>query len=634
MLQCKLFIIKDMELQDPTKSAQEANLDPIPAAEPAAESARQEVEETKLTEEAAETTPEASAVPVREPRLTSIEEAIAAAAEMAARDGADINRDEVARLKQQFYSLHNAQVEAEKAAFVEAGNDPEAFEATPSVAEEQFKVLMANIKEKKAAYVAALEAERKANLDAKNAIIDELNVMADDTDNVNRHFQRFRDLQAQFKTVGEVPAPEVSEQWKRYQAACEKFYDQLKVNKDLRDYDFKKNLDIKMLLCEEAEKLNDEADVVTAFKRLQELHDKWRETGPVAKELREDLWTRFKDASAVVNRKYQAFFEERKQRERDNESAKVAICEKVEALDFDSIKSYAGWDEMTKTILEAQEEWRKLGFASRKLNNQLFARFRNVCDKFFNMKAEYFRNMKDELSTNLAKKTALCEKAEALKDSTDWKNTTAELVELQKEWKTIGAVAKKHGDAIWHRFQEACDYFFDQKKKATTDVRKTEQANYKAKRAIIDELKAIPADTERDEAIAKVRELQNRYQQVGHVPFRDKDKLHDAYKAVIDELYERFDIRANRARMANYENAVAEMEGDDRQLLRERDRMMRALEMKRAEIHTCENNLGFFNSKSKNGDSMLREMERRIQRLRDDLATIEKKIALIDGKLG
>lgn len=618
------LIISNMELQDPTKSASQAELDPTLNETPA-----------ENPEPIAVDTNEAEAIgrdQQAEP-LTK-EQILLLAEEIAAKDGAEINREEVSRLKQQFYSLRHSELNAEKAEFLAKGNEESAFAPATDEAEERFKSLLNVIKDKKAAHLAAIEAERQANFEKKNAIIAELDNMAGDTDNVNKHFPRFRELQQEFKAAGEVPAQELTDQWKRYQAAVERFYDQLKVNKDLRDYDFKKNLDTKQLLCEEAEKLDAETDVITAFKRLQELHDKWRETGPVAKEIREEIWNRFKDASAVINKKYQAFFEERKQRERENEDAKTAICERVEALDFGSLKSYAAWDEMTKVILAAQEEWKQLGFASRKMNNTLFARFRSVCDNFFSSKAEYFKSMKDELAANLEKKNALVQRAEALKDSTDWKKVTDEMVALQKEWKTVGAVAKKHSDAVWRRFQQACDYFFEQKKQATTGARKTEQANLKEKRSIIDALKAIAPDTQRDEAIKTVRELTAKYQQVGHVPFRDKDKLHETYRSVVDELYERFDIRGNRAGMAGFETALSEMEGDEHKLLRERDRLMRALDQKRNEIHTYENNLGFFNSKSKSGDSMLKEMQRRIQRLRDDQTMIEKKIEAIDAKLG
>lgn len=561
------------------------------------------------------------------------EEIVAEVTALAAKDAAEINRDEIGRLKQQFYALRHAELEKEKAAFLDRGNEEAAFAPMPDPLEESFKSALTVIKEKKAAYAAELEARRLANFERKNAIIDELSAMADDADNVNRHFPRFRELQQEFKAVGEVPAPQFTDQWRRYQSATERFYDQWKVNKDLRDYDFRKNMDTKQLLISEAEKLADEPDVVVAFKRLQELHDKWRETGPVAKEQREEIWARFKDASAVINKRYLEYFEGRKQRERENEAAKTALCEKVEAFDFSGLKSFAAWDEMTKQILQLQEEWKTLGFAARKVNNQLFARFRAACDKFFAAKAEFFRSAKDEMSGNLAKKIALCEKVEALKDSTDWKKTTDEIVALQQEWRTIGAVARKHSDAVWQRFRAACDYFFEQKKQAGAGTRKAEQANLKEKKSIIAELKAIAPETPAEEAAVKVRELTARYQQVGHVPFRDKDKLRGEYRAVVDELYARFRISASKASMVNFETALDDMAGDEGRLLRERDRLMRELDRKRAEIQTFENNLGFFNSKSKDGNSMLREMERRIGRLRDDLGAIEDKISAIDSRL-
>lgn len=382
---------------------------------------------------------------------------------------------------------------------------------------------------------------------------------------------------------------------------------------------------------EEAEKLRDEEDVSLAFKRLQNLHDEWRQTGPVAKENREEIWARFKEASTEVNKRYQAFFEERKARELENEKAKTEICERVEAYDFSSLKTYAAWDEMTKLILAAQEEWKKLGFASRKVNNTLFTRFRAVCDKFFTLKAEHYREMKDELAANLAKKTALCEQAEALRESTDWKATAEKLVSLQKEWKTIGTVPKKHSDNIWHRFQEACDTFFERRKANLSESRVAEQANLKEKRTIIEELKAIPLDSPRAETMPKVKELQARWQAVGHVPMRDKNKIYDEYRAACDALYNR--LGRDRGNRSRFEDVINEMGSDEQKLYRERERILRAYEIKRNELKTYENNLGFLSSKSKSGDSMVREMERRIQRIKDDLAAIDDKIKLIDSRL-
>lgn len=552
---------------------------------------------------------------------------------IAEKPAVEIGRDEVARVKQQFYAIRKIELEKEKAEFIEKGNEVAAFAAMPNELEEKFKELLGVIKEKKTALLAEQEAERQKNYERKLQIIDEIKSLAADTDNVNRTFPRFKELQQEFKTVGDVSPTVVTEQWKQYQEAVEAFYDQLKINKELRDYDFKKNLDTKQLLCNEAEKLDEEKDVVVAFKRLQELHEKWRETGPVAKEIREEIWTRFKDASAVINKKYQAFFEERKAREQANENAKIAICERIEALDFDSLKSYVAWEEMTKTILAAQEDWKKLGYASKKMNNALFARFRETCDKFFEMKAAYFKSIKDDFANNLEKKIALCEKAEALKDSTDWKKTTDELVALQKEWKTIGAVAKKHSDAVWKRFLAACDCFFEEKKQKTSGTRQVEQANLKLKKEIIAKLGDITAETPREDAIKQVKELMAQWQQVGHVPYRDKDKVYESYRAKIDELYNRLDMRGSQARMASFEESVNDMSGDENKLYRERERLMRSYEQKRNELNTYENNLGFFNSKSKSGDSMLRELDRKIQRIKEDLATLEQKIKVIDSHL-
>ncbi len=549
------------------------------------------------------------------------------------KDGAEINRDEVAHLKQVFYAIRKNELLQEKQEFLDKGNEESAFAPMPDALEEKMHGLLNVIKEKKAEFMAAQDAERKANLEKKLAIIDELIKMADDTDNVNRHFARFRELTNEFKTVGEVPATDMTEVWRNYQAAVERFYDQLKVNKDLRDYDFKKNLDQKQMLIAEAEKLGEEADVITAFRRLQELHEKWREIGPVAKELRDEIWNKFKDASAVVNKKYQTFFEARKARERENEDKKTAICERIEALDFASLKSHAAWEQMTKEILAAQDDWKKLGFASKKVNNALFVRFRKTCDEFFAKKAEYFKAIRDSHSSNLEKKTALCERAEALKDSTDWRKTGDEFVALQKEWKTIGPVDKKYSDAVWKRFLEACDYFFEQRKKATSGTRKSEHANLKAKHEIIESLKAIDENLKREDAVKKVRELMAQWQQVGHVPFKEKDKVYEAYRAVVNELYDKLDMKENRAQMANFANSIEEIGNDENRLYRERERLTRAYEQKRNELKTYENNLGFFNVKSKGGNSLLHDTERKMQRIKDELASLQEKIKIIDSKL-
>ena len=372
--------------------------------------------------------------------------------------------------------------------------------------------------------------------------------------------------------------------------------------------------------------------MIAAFKRLQDLHITWRETGPVAKEQREEIWNRFKEASAAVNKKYQSYFEERKAREQENENAKTAICERIEALDFESLNSFNAWNDMTKNILQAQEDWRKLGFASKKVNNSLFARFRATCDKFFALKAEYYKSVKEDMAANLEKKIALCEQAEALKDSTDWKATAEKLTELQRQWKAIGTVPKKRSDEVWHRFQQACDYFFEQKKRDLSQSRKAEQENLRAKRALTASLKEIAPDAPRQDVVAAIKEAQAKWSEIGHVPFREKDKVYEEFRAVINDLYKSHDLKDTRANFARFENSINEI-SDDNKLMRERERLARVLETKRAELATYQNNLGFFNFKSTSGTTMLRDIERKTQRIRDDIADLEKKIALIDTRL-
>ena len=541
-------------------------------------------------------------------------------------------REAVAQIKMAFYALRKAEVEAEKAEFVAAGNDEAAFEAKEDAEEARMKDVLNQLKEKRAEFNNAQEAMRQENLSKKRAIIEEIKAIAVDPDGVNKQYNRVQQLQQEFKAIGEVPATETTELWKDYQQATESFYDLLKINKELRDYDFKKNLEIKQQLCAEAEELGAKEDVVVAFRRLQELHNQWRETGPVAKELREDLWNRFKEASSVINKKYQSFFEDRKSKEKENELAKVAICEKVEAIDLASLKTYAAWEEATKGVIALQEEWKKLGFASRKVNADLFARFRKSCDEFFASKAAFFKGMKEELAVNLQKKIALCEKAEALKDSTDWKKTADVLVALQKEWKTIGAVAKKQSDTVWKRFIAACDAFFEAKNKQSNNARKVEHDNLKAKKEIIASIKAILADEAETEGGKKVRELMKKWQEVGHVPFKENDKIYADSKESIDRAFDKFDMKEVKATLNNYENSISQMTDKDK-IYREREFLMRNYEQKRNELKTFENNMGFFNTTSKSGNSMVKEMERRIQKIKDELALIEKKIELIDIKI-
>ena len=544
----------------------------------------------------------------------------------------DSVKDAVLQLKAAFFALRKEELAKEKEAFVAAGNDEAAFTPAEDADELKVKDLLNELKEKKAEFNAAQDAIKLANLEKKLAIIEQIFEITSDPDNVNRQYNKVQQLQQEFKALGEVPATNVTEIWKKYQVVVEKFYDLLKMNKELRDYDFKKNLEIKQQLCLDAEQLDEVPDVVDAFKQLQALHNSWRETGPVAKEIREELWARFKTASSVINKKYQTFFEERKANEKANAEAKTALCEQIEGISTEGLNSYAAWDNATKQIIALQEEWKKLGFASRKVNTELFTRFRKSCDEFFAQKAAFFKKMKEELSANLAKKTALCEKAEALKDSTDWKKTTDEFVALQKEWKTIGPVVKKHSDAIWKRFIAACDAFFEEKKKQTSNIHTQEHQNLKTKKDIIAQINAILNDEAAEDPATKVRELMQQWQEVGHVPYKEKDKIYAEYKEAIDKAFEKYDMKAVRARMANFENSLNQMAGTDK-VYHERERMVRAYEQKCQELKTYENNLGFFNARSNTGNTIVKEMERKIEKIKEDIAMLEQKIKLIDEKI-
>ena len=541
-------------------------------------------------------------------------------------------KDEVARVRAAFLAIRKEEQAKEKQQFLDKGNEEAAFAPMTDEVEEQFKSVYAEIKEKKAAYNAQQEALKQENLQKKLEIISKITEIAADADNVNRQYNTVKQLQQDFKAIGEVPSENDTEVWKAYQVAVERFYDLLKMNKELRDYDFKKNLEQKQALCAEAEALDEESDIVEAFKKLQALHNTWREIGPVSKEIREELWTRFKNASAVINKKYQAFFEERKLNEKKNADGKEALCVRIEAIGTDDLKTYAAWDEATKAIIALQEEWKTFGFASRKVNADLFARFRKSCDDFFEKKAAFFKKMKEELAANLAKKIELCEKAEALKDSTDWKATTDALVALQKEWKTVGPVVKKHSDAVWKRFIAACDAFFEEKKKQNVNIHSVEHENLKQKKEIIAQIKAIFEDENKDDAPAKVRQLMKQWQEVGHVPYKEKDKIYAEYKALIDKAFEELDMKANKARMANFANSIKQM-GDSNKVYHERERLVRAYEMKSQELKTYENNFGFFNAQSKSGNSLLKEMERKIAKIKDEISILEQKIKMIDEKL-
>lgn len=539
---------------------------------------------------------------------------------------------DVAAIKQAFYILRSAELEAECEKFAQEAQEGESFVSSTDPLEVQFKDLLGAFREIRSAFLAEEEERRINNLARKNEIISRLKAIAEDIDNVNVHINEVRELQEEFKQPAELPATSVTDLWKTYQLIVEQIYDCLKMNKELRELDFRKNLEVKRGLVEQAKLLADEPDVINAFKKLQALHDLWRATGPVAKEYREEIWAEFKEASTVVNKRHQDFFEARKLQEQANEEAKTKICEDIEAIDINAINSFTDFEKYTEVIKQLQARWKELGFASRKVNNTLYTRFRKACDDFFTRKAEYFTKTKEELAANLEKKIKLCEQAEALKDSTDFKATAEKIVALQAEWKTIGSVARRHSDSIWQRFMAACNHFFDARKKDMASRRQEENENLAAKRLVIDALKSIPSDASRTEVIEALKEQQARWNAIGHVPFKVKDKLYEEYRAAMDAVRENFDLRESRARMNNFERRINSMSGDGKQMSGERARLLRALDQKKNDLKTYENNLGFFNIKSKEGNNMLREMERRTLRLKDEIKELEQKIKLFDEK--
>lgn len=561
------------------------------------------------------------------------EEVVARVKELAEAD-APAEKQELDALKQAFYKIHKANVAAARAQFIENGGEPEAFLPTPNVLEDEFKAAMNVIKQKRAELQAELDRQKEENLQKKQEILERIKALSATPEEANQAYKEFKELQNQWKELTLVPAEKANELWKTYQLYVEQYYDQLKLNNEFREYDFKKNLEIKTRLCETAEKLNEETDVISAFQQLQALHQEFKETGPVAKELREEIWARFKAASTAVNKRHQQYFEELKQKEEENLAHKTALCEKIEAIDLTAVKTAAAWEAQTQQIIEMQKEWRTIGFAPQKMNVKIFERFRGACDRFFTEKAAFFKRLKEEQAQNLAKKTELCEKAEALKDSTDWKATADKLMQIQKEWKTIGAVPKKHSESLWQRFIGACDYFFEQKGKNTASQRGEEKENLQKKEQVIEKLKALLESDEEENKQDAVRELMKEWNEIGFVPFKEKDKIYKAYHETVDQLFKALNMSAARRRLDNFKNNLKNDAKEGGQgLSRERERLVRAYENKRSEIKTYENNLGFLTCSSKKGSSLLNEMNKKMEKLKDELNLIGEKISAIDKEM-
>ena len=541
-------------------------------------------------------------------------------------------KDEVDYLKTVFYKLHFAEREADMKAYLDAGGDPAAYQVKPDENENAFKAEMTIIKERRAKQFEEQEKLKQENLKKKLDIIEKIKNMATSPEEANKSYQEFKQLQQEWKEIKMVPAENANELWRNYQLYVEQFYDLLKLNSEAREYDFKKNLEIKTKLCEAAEKLADEDDVISAFHQLQELHQEYRESGPVAKELREGIWARFKAASTVINKKHQKHFEDIRAKEEDNLNKKTELCEKVEAIAKEENKTSADWENHTKQIIEIQTEWKTIGFAPQKMNVKIFERFRAACDDFFGRKSAYFTQMKKEFTENAEKKKALVEKAQALKDSTEWKATSDKLIALQKEWKTIGMVPKKYGDQLWNDFLAACNHFFEARNAANAGARNEEHANLDKKKAVVEKLKAL-LENPVDDTQAEVRKLTEEYNSIGHVPYKEKDKIFNEYHEVLDKIFKELNISTARRRLNNYKTNLKNVakRGEDA-LDNERTRLQRRAEQMKQEIQTYENNLGFLNASSKKGNSLIDEMNRKVQKLKDDLELIKQKIKAIDSE--
>ena len=599
-----------------------------------------ELEEEKKTAEVSEPatteTPAEEIVsekPVEPVQKLTKEEILAKLKEVVA-DVENVAKPEIDGLKQSFYKLHNAEQEAARKLFIENGGAAENFVPQTDCVEEEFKNIMSVIKEKRSALTAELEKQKEMNLQVKLSIIEELKELVESPDDANKSYTEFKKLQQQWNEVKLVPQAKVNELWKNYQLYVEKFYDLLKLNNEFREYDFKKNLEIKTHLCEAAEKLADEADVVSAFHQLQKLHQEFRDTGPVAKELRDEIWARFKAASTTVNRRHQQHFEALKEVEQHNLDQKTVICEIIEAIDYKELTNFASWESKTQEVIALQNKWKTIGFAPQKMNVKIFERFRKACDEFFRKKGEFFKTLKEGMNENLEKKRALCEKAEALKDSTDWKATADELTKLQKEWKTIGPVAKKYSDAVWKRFISACDYFFEQKNKATSSQRSVEQENLEKKKNIIEKLNAIDDQMDTEGATQLVRDLMKEWNGVGHVPFKEKDRIYKQYHSQVDKLFERFNISASNKKLSNFKSTISSIqEGSPQALYREREKLVRAFDNMKNELQTYENNLGFLTTSSKKGNSLLTEINRKVEKLKADIELVKEKIKVVDENI-
>ena len=542
------------------------------------------------------------------------------------------NKEELDHLKTTFYKLHLAERDAQSKEYLEKGGDPEKFVLLPDDTEEAFKAEMQIIKEKRAKIFLEQEEEKQENLAKKLEIIEKIKAMTTSPEEANQSYNDFKALQQEWKEIKTVPADKANELWRNYQLYVEQFYDLLKLNSEAREYDFKKNLEAKTALCEAAEKLDEEPDVISAFHQLQDLHQQYREIGPVAKELREQIWSRFKAASTVINKKHQQYFEEIRAKEEKNLEQKTALCEKLEAIDLDALKTAAQWETTTKEVIAMQQEWREIGFAPQKMNVKIFERFRTINDVFFSKKAEFFKELKSQYSSNLEKKQELVKKAQELADSTDWKKTGDKIIALQKEWKTVGVVPRKQGELLWKDFLDACNKFFEARNKANAGTRNTEHSNLAKKREVVAKLKDL-LENPVENVQQALQKLTEEYNSIGHVPFKEKDNIYKEYHEVLDKIYKDLHISNAKRRLDNFKNNLKNVaeKGSDA-LDNERGRLLRRYDQLRSDITTYENNLGFLNAASKKGNSLVEEMNRKVQKLKDELELVKNKIKAIDAE--
>lgn len=591
----------------------------------------QENQEVKVEETAVETAENNASAAEERKVYTSKKEVLDRVKEIAHGEEAP-QKDEVEYLKTSFYKLHIAEREAKLKEYIDGGGDPETYQITPDEDEEVFKAEMGVIKERRQQLFREQEAEKEENLKKKQAIIEKIKAMVTSPEEASKTYQDFKALQQEWREIKTVPAESANELWRNYQLYVEQFYDLLKLNSEARELDFKKNLEAKTRLCEAAEKLADEADVISAFHQLQQLHQEYREIGPVSKELREEIWQRFKAASTVINKRHQQHFEDLRTREEENLAKKTALCEKVEAINGEENKGTGDWERHTQEIIAIQAEWKTIGFAPQKMNVKIFERFRAACDEFFGRKAEYFKTLKDNFKENADKKRALIEKAKALQDSTEWRSTSDKLIALQKEWKTIGVVPKKLGDQLWEEFLGACNKFFEARNAAGAGQRNEEHENLEKKRSVIERLKAI-AEEGGEELQSKVQKLVEEYNSIGHVPFKEKDKVYEEYHTVLDKLYKELNINVAKKRLSKFKDNLKQVaERGEGALDNERQRLMRQYDNLKQDIQTYENNLGFLTASSKKGNSLIEEMNRKIQKLKDDMQLVKEKIKAIDAE--